>query len=179
MFSGSRRHGNVCKHPFHDLLPLVSLYLMADSYFVKICHSKHKKREPFRTCIHKMPECTFLSKRNGTVFALHSRNADIQKNRHPEGSRHLLHPIVLYLLIGSFVTEHACEASAKPLPGRQCLNHNRFLPYKTRKSCHKINMASPKEKKRYFSRTASSYAASTFSRPARALTSMISVDSGR
>ena len=42
-----------------------------------------------------------------------------------------------------------------------------------------INIASPKLKNRYLSRTASSYAASTCSFPASADTSMMSVDSGR
>ena len=40
-------------------------------------------------------------------------------------------------------------------------------------------MASPKEKKRYLSCTASSYAANTCSLPASADTNIISVDSGR
>jgi len=42
-----------------------------------------------------------------------------------------------------------------------------------------INIASPNEKNLYFSFTASSYALSTFSRPARAETSIIRVDSGK
>ena len=44
---------------------------------------------------------------------------------------------------------------------------------------YSINIASPKLKNRYLSLTASSYAASTCSLPASALTSMISVDSGK
>ena len=44
---------------------------------------------------------------------------------------------------------------------------------------HPMNIASPKLKNRYLSRTASSYAASTCSRPASADTSIISVDCGK
>ncbi len=44
---------------------------------------------------------------------------------------------------------------------------------------HTTSIASPKLKKRYFSFTASSYAASTCSLPASALTSIMSVDSGK
>ena len=42
-----------------------------------------------------------------------------------------------------------------------------------------ISIASPKEKKRYLSCTASSYAANTCSLPASADTNIINVDSGR
>ena len=55
----------------------------------------------------------------------------------------------------------------------------RFDNFKHDVPPHPINMASPKEKKRYRSSTAFSYAASTFSRPASAETSMMSVLSGK
>ena len=45
--------------------------------------------------------------------------------------------------------------------------------------CYLMNIASPKEKNRYFSSTAFSYAFITLSRPARALISIIRVLSGR
>ena len=60
-----------------------------------------------------------------------------------------------------------------------CFLHATFSLHKCNISCQMISMASPNEKNRYRSLTASLYAASTCSLPARADTSIKSVDSGR
>ena len=56
---------------------------------------------------------------------------------------------------------------------------NPVLLHRGYKKVYLINIASPNEKNRYLSFTASSYAESTCSFPANADTSMTSVDSGR